>query len=92
MPLKQTRKAFDIVIIGGLGHVGLPLGLSFANKNLKVCLYDVDKKAAQVVQKGIMPFIEYDAGPILKEVLKNGTLKITSNPKDISRARYEGLL
>ena len=88
MPSKKSPKPFDIVIIGGLGHVGLPLGLSFANKNLKVCLYDVDTKTAALVRKGILPFIEYDAGPILKRVLRNGHLKITSNPKDISKARY----
>ena len=27
-----------------LGHVGLPLGLSFANKKIKVCLLDINKK------------------------------------------------
>lgn len=86
--MRSSNKKFDIVIIGGLGHVGLPLGLSFANKNLNVCLYDVDEKTAAIVQKGTMPFIEYDAGPILKKVLKNGKLTISSNQKDISKAHY----
>ena len=28
-------KKYDVVIVGGLGHVGLPLGIVFASKNLK---------------------------------------------------------
>ena len=33
----------DIAIIGGAGHIGLPLGILFANKGKKVVLYDKDK-------------------------------------------------
>ena len=29
-----------ITIIGGAGHIGLPLGILFANKGLDVTLYD----------------------------------------------------
>ena len=33
----------DIAIIGGAGHIGLPLGLLLANKKKKVILYDKTK-------------------------------------------------
>ena len=33
-----------ISIIGGTGHVGLPLGLMFAEKKYKVQLIDIDIK------------------------------------------------
>lgn len=79
---------FDIVIAGGLGHVGLPLGLVFADKGLKVCLYDIDQKKAEIVKQGIMPFIEYDAEPILKKVLKNGNLILSGNINSVSKAKY----
>ena len=32
----------DILIVGGAGHIGLPLGMLFANKGKKVILYDKD--------------------------------------------------
>lgn len=85
---KVYKKMHDVAIIGGLGHVGLPLGISFANENLKVCLYDLDKNKAGEVRKGKMPFIEYGAEPILKKVLKNGTLEISLDIKSISKARH----
>jgi UDP-N-acetyl-D-mannosaminuronic acid dehydrogenase len=77
----------DIVIIGGCGHVGLPLGLAFADKGKSVLLYDINEQAIETIRRGELPFIEYDAEPILKRVIgKNLTL--TSNPADISQAKY----
>lgn len=88
MNMPTKKRSFDIVILGGLGHVGLPLGLVFANEGLKVCLYDVDSQKANLVRKGIMPFIEYGADPILKKVIGNGKLKISTDIKSASKARY----
>jgi UDP-N-acetyl-D-mannosaminuronic acid dehydrogenase len=85
---RNKTSAHDIVIAGGLGHVGLPLGLVFAHKGFKVCLLDVDKTKAQLVRRGIMPFIEYGAELLLKKVLKNGRLRISLDPKTIGQAEY----
>lgn len=84
--MANKTEGFDIVIVGGLGHVGLPLGLAFADKGLRVCLYDVDQKKAEIVRNGIMPFIEYGAEPILKKVIKNGNLHISMNIETVSKA------
>lgn len=84
----MTDREFDIVIIGGLGHVGLPLGLVFAHKGLHVCLYDIDPSKAALVKGGVMPFIEYGAEPILKEVLENGKLEISIEESCIPRAKF----
>jgi UDP-N-acetyl-D-mannosaminuronic acid dehydrogenase len=77
----------DVVIIGGAGHVGLPLGLAFADKGKRVLLYDINEPAMDAIRRGEMPFIEYDAEPILKRVVgKNLTL--SSDPKEISKAKH----
>jgi len=82
------NKKFDVTIIGGLGHVGLPLGITFAHSGLEVCLYDLDKKKAEDVVAGKMPFIEYGAEPILKEVLENRKLHVSSDIESVSDAEY----
>jgi UDP-N-acetyl-D-mannosaminuronic acid dehydrogenase len=79
---------FDVAIVGGLGHVGLPLGIVFADKELKVCLCDMDKEKAESVKKGDMPFIEYGAEPILKKVIESGKLTISLDNDAVSKARY----
>ncbi|MFQ5444415.1 MAG: hypothetical protein ACE5EK_07355, partial [Nitrospinales bacterium] len=85
---KKSAKLFDIVIVGGLGHVGLPLGLVFANNGFRVCLYDIDDEKADLVNTAVMPFVEYGAEPILRKVIKNGKLKISQDIKSISDASY----
>ena len=80
---------YDAVIIGGLGHVGLPLGLVFANKGLRGCLHDKNIKNAELVQNGVMPFIEYGADPILKKLIKKkDALTVSSDIRDVSLAKY----
>lgn len=88
MSKKISNTSYDLVIIGGLGHVGLPLGITFAEKGLKVCLYDIDKSKGEMVRKGEMPFIEYGAQEILEKVLKEQSLLVSYNIKDISKAKY----
>lgn len=86
MSIKTSNAFYDLVIIGGLGHVGLPLGIAFAEKGLKVCLYDIDKNKGEMVKKGKMPFIEYGAKEILEKVLEQKTLTVSFDIKDISKA------
>lgn len=76
----------DVVIVGGLGHVGLPMGLAFANTGLNVCLYDTNEQKAELVKQGTMPFLEYGAQPILQAVIGR-TLHVSSEIGVISRAR-----
>jgi len=78
---------YDVCVVGGLGHVGLPLGISLAEAGKQVVLYDIDEQAAQEVRSGKMPFIEYDAEPVLRKVLDK-TLTIMTDPAVISEAEF----
>ncbi len=64
-----TDLSYDVLIIGGYGHVGLPFGIAMANAGLQVALYDLDAVKGDLIAAGVMPFIEYDAEPILKQVI-----------------------
>lgn len=77
---------FDLVIVGGLGHVGLPLGLAFAQEGLRVCLLDKDSDKADLVAKGVMPFLEYGAEPVLREALAKQRLHVSADPSVVSEA------
>ena len=58
----------EVVIIGGCGHVGLPLGIALADAGCGVTLYDTDPDRIQMVASGRMPFTEHGAEPLLKKV------------------------
>jgi UDP-N-acetyl-D-mannosaminuronic acid dehydrogenase len=76
----------DIVVVGGCGHVGLPLGVCLADTGLRVALYDIDAEVVELVQRGGMPYQEPGAPKVLERVLANGTLEATNDPGVIARA------
>ena len=66
-----------VAIVGGCGHVGLPLGLAFASCGLRVALYDLNADAVASVNAGRMPFDEPGAADVLTEVVGSGRLEAT---------------
>jgi UDP-N-acetyl-D-mannosaminuronic acid dehydrogenase len=75
-----------LVIVGGCGRVGLPLGLAFADRGLSVALYDVNERAVGQVANGEMPFQEDGAEEVLARVGKN--LVATMDASDVARAEH----
>jgi UDP-N-acetyl-D-mannosaminuronic acid dehydrogenase len=78
----------DIAVVGGCGHVGLPLGISLADTGLRVALYDIDAEVVALVQRGGMPFEEPGAPEVLQRALENGTLEATGDPGVIARSEH----
>lgn len=75
----------DVVIVGGCGHVGFPLGLAFADRGMRVVLYDIDKSKVALVNDGVVPADEDGAQEILDRV--GGSFLVASNdPAVISGA------
>ena len=67
-----------LVIIGGCGHVGLPLGIVFANCGLDTVLLDRDQAKIDLVNAGKMPFMETNALEQLQRVI-GSKLRATSD-------------
>jgi UDP-N-acetyl-D-mannosaminuronic acid dehydrogenase len=78
----------DVVIIGGCGRVGLPLGIAFATRGRSVTLYDINASAVATVNTGVMPFAEEGADGVLAEVVRNGRLTATTDPASVSTAEH----
>lgn len=69
-----------LAIVGGCGHVGLPLGLAFARKGYQVDLLDTSAERVAMVNAGTMPFHEDDADVLLREATQAGLVKATTDP------------
>lgn len=78
---------YDLCVIGGLGHAGLPLSVVFACRGQRVLIYDVNRAAGERVREGRMPFTEERGEEYLREALDGGTLHITDDIREVSRAR-----
>jgi len=75
----------DLTVVGGAGHVGIPLVLCFADSGMRVLINDLNETALRSLREGVLPFIEYDAQPVLDRVLKKGTLRYGTRPSEIGR-------
>jgi UDP-N-acetyl-D-mannosaminuronic acid dehydrogenase len=75
-----------VTVIGGCGHVGLPLGITLADRGLEVVSYDTSAFAVDLVNDGQMPFLENNAPEVLTRVLANGTFRATTDPTSVADA------
>jgi UDP-N-acetyl-D-mannosaminuronic acid dehydrogenase len=76
------------VVVGGCGHVGLPLAIALADKGFDVKALDIDESKIEFVNEGRMPFLETGAEDKLKNVLKMGNFKATSSRNCIEVAEF----
>ena len=74
----------DLTVVGGAGHVGIPLVLSLASKGLTVNVNDLNLDGLAALKAGRLPFIEYGAEGLLSDALRDHRLIFTSKPSEIS--------
>src|SRR5579859_832953 len=78
-----SKTAVDLTVVGGAGHVGIPLVLSFAKRGLRVMINDLNEQAIAQLQTGSIPFIEYGAEELLRNALAENRLVFSSRNCEI---------
>jgi UDP-N-acetyl-D-mannosaminuronic acid dehydrogenase len=76
------------VSVVGLGRVGLPLALSFADRGLEVVGIDNDPTRLDAVREGRMPFAETGTQELLDRVHASGRLSLSDRVADAAGARH----
>jgi len=67
-----------IIVVGGCGHIGLPLSVALANSGVDTVAYDINQKNVDFALTGKMPFIEDNGDEELSKALKSGKLDVRS--------------
>src|SRR6266545_2473806 len=86
----EERHAFprDVCVIGGGGHVGLPLALTFADAGLRTVIYDTNRDTVEKIRSGAMPFAEEGAQELLRGALDRSLLEVSETPELMSACRF----
>src|SRR4051812_44710387 len=88
-PVDMNRSFdLDVAVIGGGGHVGLPLSILFADCGFTTSIIDVDPRRVDQIRSGSMPFMEDDAPAALTRTLASGKLTASTDVTDVGRARF----
>ncbi len=85
--MSDSHSTADVAVIG-LGRVGLPLALSFADRGLEVIGIDNDPARLGSLRDGTMPFQETGAQELLDRVGTCGRLSLSERVVDAARAKH----
>lgn len=85
-PGGATPDRYDVVVVGGCGHVGLPLALAFADQGVRTVSYDVNDVVVKTVMDGQLPFREDGAAEVLTRTLADGRYRATTDPSVVASA------
>src|SRR3712207_5936408 len=77
----------DVSIVG-LGRIGLPLALSFADRGLRVTGIDREPRVLETVRAGAMPFRETGTQELLERVLPSERLRLSQRIQDAAGADH----
>jgi UDP-N-acetyl-D-mannosaminuronic acid dehydrogenase len=86
-PNARDDADLDLVVLGGGGHVGLPLSLAFARAGLRVGIFDTNQATLDLIGGGRMPFKEEGADDLLRELLPTGRLVLDASPQILCRTQ-----
>lgn len=78
--LKNKESALALV---GLGYVGMPIAVAFAQKGFKVIGYDLNQAKIELYKSGVDPTNE-----VGDETIKNTTVQFTADEKDLQQAKF----
>lgn len=79
---KKIKNKKEKIAVVGLGYVGLPLAISFANK-VDVIGFDIDKEKINLYQSGIDPTEE-----VGNDAISESTIQFTANEIDLQQAMF----
>ena len=81
-----TMPIANICVVGGCGHVGLPLAMAFARTGISVVAFDINPDAVDLVNGKTMPFDEPEAPAILSQIIDAGLFRASTDPSDVAKA------
>ena len=77
------KSSYNVAVVGGAGHVGIPLSLVLAHRGLQTLIYDINQSALEALRQGRLPFIEEGGETLLRAALKAGTLGFSQDAADL---------
>ncbi len=79
----MSKDGFRIAVVGGGGHVGLPLSLLLVDSGFEVVIIDTDAAKLEKLQQGHFPFLDEGGPEMLKKHMGNPRLRYSSVPEPI---------
>ncbi len=79
----DLKNGVESISLVGLGYVGMPIAVAFANKGIKVIGYDLNSAKIELYKSGVDPTNE-----VGDEAIKNTTVEFTSDEEKLKEAKF----
>ncbi len=80
---EKIKSGEESLALIGLGYVGMPIAVAFANEGVKVVGFDLNKEKIELYKKGVDPTNE-----VGDEAIKQTTISFTADEKDLKKAKF----
>jgi UDP-N-acetyl-D-mannosaminuronic acid dehydrogenase len=78
----------DVLVVGGGGHIGLPLSLFLANRGMEVTILDISTSVVESIRNKTMPFHEPGCQELLSRVIDSQALKVFATLSHSDKRRW----
>ncbi|MCX6906805.1 MAG: nucleotide sugar dehydrogenase [Verrucomicrobia bacterium] len=75
----MQQQSLRIAVVGGGGHVGLPLSLLLAQRGFAVSIMDCDAAKIELLKRGEFPFLEQGGPELLRSLHGSPLLRFTTD-------------
>ena len=79
----KIKSGEEVLSLIGLGYVGMPIAVAFANAGVKVVGFDLNKEKIELYRSGVDPTKE-----VGDEVIRNTTVQFTSDETRLREAKF----
>ena len=80
---KKIKSGEEAISLIGLGYVGMPIAVAFANEGIKVVGFDLNKSKIKLYKNGKDPTNE-----VGDDAIKQTSVMFTSDQKDLQKAKF----
>jgi UDP-N-acetyl-D-mannosaminuronic acid dehydrogenase len=85
---ESKDNSYDVCVVGGAGHVGVPLAMVLAESGLRTLILDINTTAMKLMAAGQLPFLEEGGEKLLEKVLASNRLAFSAEPESIAQAKF----
>ena len=80
---EKIKNGKEKIALIGLGYVGMPIAIAFAQKGVKVIGFDLNKAKIELYKAGVDPTKE-----VGDDVVKNSTVEFTCDEQKLKEAKF----
>ena len=78
----------EVSVVGGAGHVGLPLAVMLAERGVQTLIFDINAEVVNLVNAGKSPFFEPGMQSVLEAARSANMIHATTDPSEVGLPEF----